>query len=291
MKMKHMRTLKQIMADYHCDLAKAKDLVKGKPSCPHPDAPDDEDFVLYKVWGGETEADTTAAGCKDTLAVEAEVNPENAAAARGLLEGLSGTPFPAMATADDDGQGAGSGAGLKRKDAGGAKKNQARLSHASCLNASTSETCWFHSNPRDQDLEFLCQGPNSKSAAKKPKLTKEEKQNAEQNQKCKDRRKQTTRTPTQTYIHTYIPTVVRLINKVWGTTQIGQLNLRVFLHPRKEWSANLSEDARQCAAVARGLQATQKKQLEGHVTILHAHVATLKQLRPLGLVKATGYLF
>lgn len=135
MKMKHMRTLKQIMADYHCDLAKAKDLVKGKPSCPHPDAPDDEDFVLYKVWGGETEADTTAAGCKDTLAVEAEVNPENAAAARGLLEGLSGTPFPAMATADDDGQGAGSGAGLKRKDAGGAQKIMLALAmhHASML--------------------------------------------------------------------------------------------------------------------------------------------------------------
>ena len=161
MKMKHMRTLKQIMADYHCDLAKAKDLVKGKPSCPHPDAPDDEDFVLYKVWGGETEADTTAAGCKDTLAVEAEVNPENAAAARGLLEGLSGTPFPAMATADDDGQGAGSGAGLKRKDAGGAKTNHARLSHASCFNASTSETCSFHRTHETKSLNSFVRAPTA----------------------------------------------------------------------------------------------------------------------------------
>ena len=84
-----MKTVGQVARHYNISHEKALKIVEGKESEVNPDAPDDPEMRLYKVFLGEVDTNTESKGHKTELTVEAQVAPENASMAQGLVDEMT----------------------------------------------------------------------------------------------------------------------------------------------------------------------------------------------------------
>ena len=89
--LKQWKTVAQIKEMYHCSLAEAEAMVKGKPSMPNPDWLDNPKFTLYNMFGGKSEQHIAKEVSITEATWEGEVSEEQAPHVPGIIANLSDT--------------------------------------------------------------------------------------------------------------------------------------------------------------------------------------------------------
>ena len=83
-------TVGQVAHFYQITIEKAKELVKGKPSSPNPDAPEDPEMILYDMFGGKEKIHTVSSGSSTEIRISTEVGEEQAPLARAMVDSMFG---------------------------------------------------------------------------------------------------------------------------------------------------------------------------------------------------------